>query len=150
MEILRFNNSQSSRQSKKLVMAPESRRKAEPPVPDLTDFMNDMFFGTVKTEKKVYNLTGTDHTGVILSDEKIKGKDKREDLIEDSPRRSSTSSRLTQEWLEEARRVVASSPSRCDSPSRLVGSPRFAAAQGSPSLASSLDGRDPLSRSARR
>ena len=52
MEIMRFNNSQSSR-PKKLVMAQESQRKPEPLVPDLTDFMNDMFFGTIKTDKKV-------------------------------------------------------------------------------------------------
>ncbi|PON72305.1 hypothetical protein PanWU01x14_066960 [Parasponia andersonii] len=162
MEFVRFNNRQSSRQ-KKLVMTPDlSRRKAEPPAPDLTDFMNDMFFGTLKTDKKVYNLTGTEHTEAIVSDQEDKGKDKDKDreqedkdkcadLVEESPRRSSTSGRLTQEWLDEARRLVASSPSRCDSPSRLVGSPRFAAAQGSPSsLASSLDRRDPLSRSARR
>ena len=46
---------------------------------------------------------------------------------------------------------MASSPSRCDSPSRLVGSPRFAVAQpGRPSMSSSLERKDPLSRSARR
>ncbi|KAM7272197.1 hypothetical protein ACFE04_026860 [Oxalis oulophora] len=92
-------------------------------VHDVDDVMSDVFFGE---EKKAYN------------DE--------EDGFDDSTR--SNSSRTTQEWLEEARRMVASSPSRCESPSRLGGSPRFAA-QGrfSPS---SLDRRDPLSRSARR
>ncbi|XP_031278731.1 uncharacterized protein LOC116137186 isoform X1 [Pistacia vera] len=70
-----------------------------------------------------------------------------EDDFDDSTR--SNSSRLTQEWLEEAKRMVASSPSRSESPSRLVGSPRFAAAQARLSV-SSIDRRDPLSRSARR
>lgn len=39
----------------------EAQRKTEQ-VPDLTDFMNDKFFGTVNVEssKKVYNLTGED------------------------------------------------------------------------------------------
>ncbi|GMN35330.1 hypothetical protein TIFTF001_045003 [Ficus carica] len=94
METRRFNN-QSSRESskQKKMTVVESRRKPED-VPDLTDFMNDMFFGTVKSsndQKKAYNGS-----------------------------RRSTSSKLTEEWLDE--------PSRCDSPSRLVGSPRFAAA----------------------
>ena len=76
----------------------ESRRKPED-VPDLTDFMNDMFFGTVKSstdQKKAYNLTGTDQAVGV------KDRDKDEDLDEDSSRRS-TSSRLTEEWLDEAR-----------------------------------------------
>ncbi|PWA83382.1 hypothetical protein CTI12_AA168050 [Artemisia annua] len=67
----------------------------------------------------------------------------------------STSSRLTQEWLEEAKRLVASSPNRGssraegNSPSRLVGSPRFGVSK--PRLStSSITERDPLSRSARR
>lgn len=102
--------------------------------PDLTDFMNDMFFGTVDTDKKSYNLTGG-----RLDDE--------EESFDDSTR--SNSSRLTQEWLEEARLMVASSPARCDSPTRLAGSPRFSAIPGRLS-ASTLDRRDPLSRSARR
>ncbi|KAK9926791.1 hypothetical protein M0R45_024002 [Rubus argutus] len=61
---------------------------------------------------------------------------------------------MTQEWLEEARRIVASSPSRSSSPARLAtGSPRFAAPPGQAarlSFSSALDRRDPLSRSARR
>lgn len=112
----------------------EHRRKPGNNVPDLTDFMNDMFFGTADKDKKAYNLTGG-----RLMDEEVD--------FDDSTR--SNSGRLTQEWLEEAKRMVASSPSQCDSPSRLVGSPRFAAAQARLS-ASSLDRRDPLSRSARR
>lgn len=115
--------------------------KPQQQVPDLTDFMNDMFFGTVKgtnDHKNAYNLTGT---GVVLMDDDDHEYDKNSS-------RSSTGL-SHQEWLDEARRMVASSPARCDSPSRLVGSPRFAAAQGaqSPPL---LDRRDPLSRSARR
>lgn len=146
MEIRRFNDSQSSRdksKQKKMTIAAESRRKAEH-VPDITDFMNDMFFGTVKSDtdhKKAYNFTGIDQTVVMNEDE---------DLDENSSRRS-ISSRMTEEWLDEARRLVASSPSHCESPSRLVGSPRFAAAaQGRALSPSSLDRRDPLSRSARR
>lgn len=118
--------------------------KPKQQVPDLTDFMNDMFFGSVKDandHKNAYNLTGT---GVVLMD------DDDRDVQENEINSSRNSTRLShQEWLEEARRMVASSPARCDSPSRLVGSPRFAVAQGaqSPSL---LDRRGPLSRSARR
>ncbi|KAJ1413221.1 hypothetical protein SESBI_19766 [Sesbania bispinosa] len=119
----------------------ETRRREEP-TPDLTDFMNDMFFGTVNTERKTYDLTGGGR-GASLS------MDDDDDGFDDSTR--SNSARLTQEWLQEARRIVASSPSRGDSPGRLVGSPRFAAAQpGSP--LPSLDRREALSRtrSARR
>jgi hypothetical protein len=116
---------------KKLVES--TRRKAEP-APDLTDFMNDMFFGAGNADKKVYNLTGDQ--GVM---------DEEDEDFDSSSRRNS--SRMTQQWLEEARRMVASSPTRCDSPSKLISSPRFAAAQGSPAF---LDRRDPLSRSARR
>uniref|UniRef100_A0A2N9IX22 Uncharacterized protein n=1 Tax=Fagus sylvatica TaxID=28930 RepID=A0A2N9IX22_FAGSY len=114
-------------------LAVEARRKAEN-VPDLTDFMKDMFFGTVNVDNnKVYNLTGGG--GVMDEDQDF-----------DSSTRSN-SSKQTQEWLEEARRLVASSPSRSEPPSRLIGSPRFAVAQGKqPSL---LDRRDPLSRSTR-
>ncbi|XP_015579254.2 uncharacterized protein LOC8278273 [Ricinus communis] len=130
---------ESSRRSiilqKKLV---ESRppNKSEN-VPDLTDFMNDMFFGTVNDDKKAYNLTGSH-----LDDDE-------EESFDDSTR--SNCSRLTQEWLEEARRMMASSPTRCESPSRLVGSPKYAGAVlGRLSTSSVLDRRDPLSRSARR
>jgi hypothetical protein len=116
---------------KKLV---ESTRSKAEPAPDLTDFMNDMFFGAGNADKKVYNLTGDQ--GVV---------DEEDEDFDSSTR--SNSSRMTQQWLEEARRMVASSPTRSDSPSKLIGSPRFAAAQGSPAF---LDRRDPLSRSARR
>lgn len=117
----------------------ETLRREEPP-PDLTDFMNDMFFGTVDTHQKTYDLTGG--VGMNMDD------DEEDDGFDDSTR--SNSARLTQEWLQEARLVVASSPSRCESPGRLLGSPRFA----SPSKSSlpSSDRTDALSRtrSARR
>lgn len=125
------------------VVAAEVRRNKPQQVADLTDFMNDMFFGTVKVENKSYNLTGDDV----------------DDDDDDSPRSTTPTtptSKMTQEWLQEARRIVASSPTRSDSPSRLAsGSPRFAAGpqgQVNPrlSLSSALDRRDPMSRSARR
>lgn len=156
---LRFSSKESKRptpltmQQQNKQVAAEIRRKPQPPqVADLTDFMNDMFFGTVSAETKSYNLTGD-----------------LEDYIEDSPNSStastptsttttptttSSNSKMTQEWLEEARRIVASSPSRSSSPARLAtGSPRFAAPPGQAarlSFSSALDRRDPLSRSARR
>ncbi|KAL2465397.1 Uncharacterized protein Adt_41248 [Abeliophyllum distichum] len=105
-------------------------------VPDLSDLMNDLFFGASNTDKKAYNLTGNGH---VLDD--------RDEEDFDSNTRS-VSSRLTQEWLQEAKRIVASSPSRIDSPSRLAGSPRFATSQGRLST-SPLEKRDPFDRSAR-
>ncbi|BAT76024.1 hypothetical protein VIGAN_01397700 [Vigna angularis var. angularis] len=136
----------SSRQSKGSLslqkkMA-ETRRK-EKPAPDLTDFMNDMFFGAVDhVDNKTYDLTGSKGVNVDEEEEDDEG-------FDDSTR--SNSARLTQEWLQEARLIVGSSPSRGGSPSRLSGSPRFAAPQP-PSPLSSLDHRDSLSRtrSARR
>ncbi|XXG88740.1 hypothetical protein AAC387_Pa12g0916 [Persea americana] len=117
---------------KKLV---ENRRPRQPepaePVPDITDLMNDWFFGSTNTERRAYNLTG----GGLEREEEEVGRN--------------NNSKLTQEWLEEAKRIVAMSPSRNDSPTRLVGSPRFAAVKHSDSPAA-LDRRDPLSRSARR
>ncbi|CAI9112771.1 OLC1v1013263C1 [Oldenlandia corymbosa var. corymbosa] len=115
----------------------ESRRPKTENVPDLTDFMNDMFFGVAPGDKKVYNLTGDDRD--------------RDDSDRDSfdSSRRSVSSRSTQEWLEEAKRMVAQSPTRNESPSRLVGSPRFATVQQQ-STNGKIDKRNPLSRSARR
>lgn len=112
-----------------------SRQEPPPPpepVPDLTDFMNDWFFGSSNTERKAYNFTG--------------GGLEREEKEEDG---RNNNSKLTQEWLEEAKRMVAMSPSRHESPSRLIGSPRFATVKSSDSPGA-LDRRDPLSRSARR
>ncbi|OMO61216.1 hypothetical protein COLO4_33501 [Corchorus olitorius] len=133
-----------SRESSLQKKALENRRKGDPvPVPDLTDFMNDMFFGTVSNDKKpYYNLTGSNDN---------KEMDEEDEDFDSSTR--SNSSKLTQEWLDEAKRMVASSSARCDShsPSRLSGSARFGAAQpGRLSVSSSLERRDPLSRSARR
>ncbi|KAJ4827195.1 hypothetical protein Tsubulata_016780 [Turnera subulata] len=154
---LGWHSSSSSRESKgsitlqkKMVESQRTKQQQQqqqPPkhqhAPDLTDFMNDMFFGTVNTssnEKKSYNLTGSHH----LDNEE------EESSFDDSVR--SNSSRLTQEWLEEARRMMAMSPSRADShsPSRLSGSPRFGAVPGRNPAGPVFDRRDPLSRSARR
>lgn len=143
MEHRRFNKSVGNENLQKKLA--ENRRKGsrgQEQVPDIADFMNDMFFGTINSEKKVYNLTGD---GVDKVDE--------DDEFDSSTR--STSSRLTQEWLEEAKKLVASSPNRGlpraegNSPSRLSGSPRFGVT--GPRLSTSpLIERDPLSRSARR
>lgn len=122
-----------SRETSLQKRAAENRRKAEPAVPDITDLMDAMFFGAVQTDnKQAYNV------------------EDEEDGFDDST--TSNSSRMTQEWLEEARRLVASSPSRSDqhSPARpATVSPRFVSQPGR-SSASGLDRRDPLSRSARR
>ncbi|MED6193686.1 hypothetical protein PIB30_021826 [Stylosanthes scabra] len=109
----------------------ETRRKAAEPAPDLTDFMNDLFFGAADMDKKSYDFTGD--SSVVLDDEDDVG-------FDDSTR--SNSARLTQEWLQEARRIVASSPTRSDSPARhrLSGSPRFA----SPSNNNSQQSASPL------
>ncbi|KAH6770580.1 hypothetical protein C2S52_015383 [Perilla frutescens var. hirtella] len=121
-------------------------RQATNQMPDLTDFMNDAFFGTVNgyggDEKKGYNLTGGGGRTV---------RDRRDDDFDSSTR--SVSSRQTQDWLEEAKRMMASSPTRGTephSPSRLVSSPRFAMSQGRLSTSSVDSKRDPFSRSARR
>ena len=133
-----------SRESSLQKKAVENRRKGVEHVPDLTDFMNDMFFGAVPSEKKAYyNLTGSSAV-----DNNNKVVDQEDDDFDSSTR--SNSSRLTEEWLEEARRMVASSPTRSESPSRLVGSARFGAQPGRLSVSSSIERRDPLSRSARR
>lgn len=108
---------------------------------NLTDYMNNMFYGTTNVDdhKKVYNLGESE--GRMQND--------RDDDDFDSSTRS-VSSRMTQDWLEEAKRIVASSPSRGgDSPSKFVASPRFATSQAKLS-ALSHEKRDPFSRSARR
>ncbi|XP_038685583.1 uncharacterized protein LOC119985368 [Tripterygium wilfordii] len=138
----RGSGSDSSSRDKKSIslqkkIAETRRQSKTEQAPDLTDFMNDMFFGTVNNDKNKYNFNGGDRN---LMDQEAD--------FDDSTR--STSSRLTQDWLEEARRMVASSPSRTNSPSRLTGSPRFAAVPGRLSTSSLLERRDPLSRSARR
>ncbi|PIA30279.1 hypothetical protein AQUCO_05600005v1 [Aquilegia coerulea] len=123
----------------------ENRRPIRPepiqaePVPDLTALMNDWFFGTANnsTEIKPSNINEV----AFINEEPEQEEEEEQGSY--SPRNNN--SRLTQEWLQEAKRVVASSPSRCDSPARLVGSPRFATAR-----IKDMDRRDPLSRSARR
>jgi len=107
------------------------------PVPDLADFMiNDWFYGIPMVKKDDKKLEATSESR------------KKEDEDSGGTKGSSTG-RLTQEWLEEAKRMVADSPSRHASPSRLSGSPRFASSRArEPSPI--LELRDPLSRSARR
>ncbi|KAL2515245.1 uncharacterized protein Fot_29216 [Forsythia ovata] len=130
----KFNNNLSNEGrgsislQKKLTDSRHPIRKEQ--IPDLTNLMNNMFFGSVNTDTKMYNLTGTRR---VLEDQ-------NEDDFESSTR--SVSNKLTQEWLEEAKQMVGLSPSRnFDSPSRLVVSPRFATTQGNLST-SSLDKRD--------
>ncbi|KAI9087578.1 hypothetical protein K1719_030448 [Acacia pycnantha] len=117
----------------------ETRRRTPEPAPDLTDFMNDMFFGTSNKENKTYDLTGR---------QQPRGLSVVVNMGFDESTRSN-SARSTQEWLEEAREVMAVSPARCDSPARHFGSPKFATTQRASSPLPSLE-RDPLSRSARR
>ncbi|KAG5618058.1 hypothetical protein H5410_017882 [Solanum commersonii] len=136
----RFNrnlSNESRGSSKNLQRIIAENRKPASPVPDLTDFMNDMFFGTPSPDKKTYNLKGI-NTNSIEDDDDF-----------DSSTRS-VSSRLTQEWLQEAKQMVASSPGRRSEspPGRLVTSPRFATSHAR--IDSPTEGRDPLSRSARR
>ncbi|KAG6633198.1 hypothetical protein CIPAW_12G031800 [Carya illinoinensis] len=99
MDKLRFSRD-GSRESKAGSMTLQKklvdiRLKAERPVPDLTNFMNDMFFGVVNAEKKAYNFTGGAGSQVM-----------DEEHFECSSR-SNMSSRQTQEWLEEARLMVS-------------------------------------------
>lgn len=146
----RFANENKGSSVLNLQKKVEHRRSVSRPVeqktaPDLTDLMNDMFFGT--PEKKVYNLTGGNDE---LKESNKNGNKEEIDEFDTSTR--STNSRLTQEWLEEAKRMVALSPTRSESPSRLGGSPRFAGSQLQPARLSlsTYDRRDPASRSARR
>ncbi|KAJ8536522.1 hypothetical protein K7X08_034923 [Anisodus acutangulus] len=137
----RFNrnlSNESRGSSKSLQRIIAENRKPASHVPDLTDFMNDMFFGTPSPDKKTYNLKGINTN--LMDDE---------DDFDSSTR--SVSSRLTQEWLQEAKQMVASSPGRGSEspPRRLVASPRFATSHAR--IADSpTEGRDPLNRSARR
>ncbi|XP_037416842.1 uncharacterized protein LOC119279854 [Triticum dicoccoides] len=126
--------------------------------PDLTDFMNDWFFGTVGVKHNAvaagspaYDLTGESSS----SSKKKQSSEKKPQRAESEGGRSgggsraSNASKQTQEWLEEAKRMMvgSGSPGRMGSPSRQV--PKFAGGNGTePSPA--LDRRDPMSRSARR
>ncbi|KAJ6688244.1 BNIP - RELATED [Salix koriyanagi] len=87
----------SSRESKGSIALQKKIVESQRPhtaknVPDLTDFMNDMFFGTMDDDKKACNLTGC-HS------------EDEEESFDDSTR--SSSSELPQEWLDAARRMVA-------------------------------------------
>uniref|UniRef100_A0A0E0JSJ6 Uncharacterized protein n=1 Tax=Oryza punctata TaxID=4537 RepID=A0A0E0JSJ6_ORYPU len=116
--------------------------------PDLADFMNDWFFGTVGTRRSgggAYDLTGDQSGGKRLA----APAEKQQQQGRNS---GGSASKQTQQWLEEARKMVgAGSPGRkgVGSPSRQV--PKFAAAAAAGTEPSpSLDRRDPMSRSARR
>ncbi|KAK9090300.1 hypothetical protein Sjap_023477 [Stephania japonica] len=131
------DNRRSTSRQKLVVESHRFSHRPPEPVPDVAELMDEWFFGSgnVKTNQ---NKNLTTSAGAIMDDHQ-----EVVEVLEDSPRNSN--SRMTQEWLEEAKRIVAESPTRYDSPSRLVGSPRFAS-----SGPSDLDRRDPLSRSARR
>jgi hypothetical protein len=114
--------------------------------PDLTDFMNDWFFGTVGARHSGgggYDLTGdSSKRPASPAGNKKQGKS--------SGGGGSSASKQTQDWLEEARRMVGTgSPGRkgVGSPSRQL--PRFAGGSGT-EPSPTLDRRDPMSRSARR
>ncbi|GFQ07495.1 hypothetical protein PHJA_002893600 [Phtheirospermum japonicum] len=70
--------------------------------PDLTDFMNDVFFGTTKgcDCKKAYTLTGGESVGGH-----VVGNHDEDDF--DSSTRS-VSSQPIQEWLDEAKKMGGS------------------------------------------
>ncbi|CAD6235394.1 unnamed protein product [Miscanthus lutarioriparius] len=114
--------------------------------PDLTDFMNDWFFGTVGARHSGggYDLTGeSSRRPASPAGNKKQGKSS-------GGGGGSSASKETQDWLEEARRMVgAGSPGRkgVGSPSRQL--PRFAGGSGT-EPSPTLDRRDPMSRSARR
>ncbi|KAI3905438.1 hypothetical protein MKW98_013236 [Papaver atlanticum] len=111
------------------------------PVPDVADLLDDWFFGNV-TNREVSNNKGHNpNAPTIVTTRRFE-----EDIDDEGGNKEQ---KLTQEWLHEAKRLVSASPARtCDSPTRLVGSPRFASAGGG--SRDFLDRRDPLSRSARR
>jgi hypothetical protein len=126
--------------------------------PDLTDFMNDWFFGTVGAKHSAasagavaggaYDLTGESSSSSSKKKPAAPSEKKRESDVGRGGRGSSSASKQTQDWLEEARRMVESgSPGRMGSPSRQV--PRFAGGNGT-EPSPTLDRRDPMSRSARR
>jgi len=97
--------------------------------PDLTDFMNDWFFGTVGARHSGggYDLTGESSKRPASP----AGKNKQ------GKSGGGSASKQTQDWLEEAKRMV-----------RQV--PRFAGGSGTTEPSPTLDRRDPMSRSARR
>ncbi|KAF6157505.1 hypothetical protein GIB67_004443, partial [Kingdonia uniflora] len=131
------DNKLSISQQKQMVESRKPLPKQPDPVPDLTELMDEWFFGGA-VEKSIKPS--------VIARGPVFPTDYEEEITSPSNNNNNNNnSRLTQEWLQEAKRMVASSPSRCESPSRLIGSPRFVAAN-----AKDFDRRDPLSRSARR
>ncbi|CAL4972546.1 unnamed protein product [Urochloa decumbens] len=114
--------------------------------PDLTDFMNDWFFGTVGARHSGAGSGG----GYDLTGESSKRPASPAGKNKQGRSGGGSASKQTQDWLEEARRMVgAGSPGRMGgSPSRQV--PRFAGGSGTTEPSPALDRRDPMSRSARR
>jgi hypothetical protein len=111
--------------------------------PDLTDFMNDWFFGTVGAR---HSGGGYDLTGESSKRPASPAGKKQEKSGGGGD--GSSASRQTMEWLEEAKRMVGTgSQGRLGSPSRQV--PRFAGGSGTEPT-QTIDRRDPMSRSARR
>jgi hypothetical protein len=123
--------------------------------PDLTDFMNDWFFGTVGAKHSAAASTDAgagrayDLTGESSSSSSKKKPAAPSEKKQQRESRGSSSSKQTQDWLEEAKRMMvgSGSPGRMGSPSRQV--PRFAGGNGT-EPSPTLDRRDPMSRSARR
>ncbi|XP_039138606.1 uncharacterized protein LOC120275941 isoform X3 [Dioscorea cayenensis subsp. rotundata] len=113
-------------------------------VPDIANLMNDWFFGSGNREKNFESImiksTKND------SEESFESTmTKQKSKNDESPGKISEG-RKTQEWLEEARKMVAESLVRKSvSSGKSSGSPKFVSAP--PSF---IDRRDPLSRSARR
>ncbi|KAG6480651.1 hypothetical protein ZIOFF_057236 [Zingiber officinale] len=118
-------------------------------LPDLPDLMNDWFFGTADVNNMRAYYMGE---RININEEE---EEEEEEEVERNMRSGSGrnhTGRLTQEWQEEAKKIVAvSSSGQPGSPARFFGSPRFASADHR-ELAKTplLDRKDPLSRSARR
>ncbi|CAD6207490.1 unnamed protein product [Miscanthus lutarioriparius] len=114
--------------------------------PDLTDFMNDWFFGTVGARHSGGGGGGYDLTGESSKRLASPAGNKKQGKSGGG----SSASKQTQDWLEEARRMVGAGspgPKGVGSPSRQL--PRFAGGSGT-EPSPTLDRRDPMSRSARR
>ncbi|XP_020585887.1 uncharacterized protein LOC110028395 [Phalaenopsis equestris] len=121
-----------------LLQPPKDKKgEAEEALPGLTDLMNDWLFG-----HQPYNMKGGE-AAIKIQPKKEIGRGERPPPL--------STSRLTQDWLEEAKRMVAAgTASRHTSPVRSAGSRRFVAASQAKELSPPLDKRDALSRSARR
>ncbi|KAK8961133.1 hypothetical protein KSP40_PGU021231 [Platanthera guangdongensis] len=116
----------------------------QPTLPVLTDLMNEWFYGHGEPKRREIDTAKGGGVDGKSSPEKESGYGAQ----------PPSTSRLTQEWLEEAKKMVAAAPiSRGTSPARSAGSPRFAAASPAAKQLSSptqpLDRSDALSRSAR-